>query len=232
MVEHEYIHNGKSGKEFVSALLVFAEPGFYKMQVDIALTKPVLVVEVGSSGRIKIGGSTQLFTDLEGPIAGVFYFSIVKVEFGGYFQAERDAYVIANSLQALAIEACNVGFAGIEALAKQLPHGLVIGCFLPVEFNLPEDGRFPIAPFHRPDVADGFPAFVAGYGNDHVLKTITGLQYTVPIDPSMPDVLYIIAKDKTVNNMDKLELPYVWKEVGLHDRYFHSVNNSELGIVF
>ncbi len=80
---------------------------------------------------------------------------------------------------------------------------------------------FPVYSLYHFDLPDGILAFVLPYRHYHVLKAFTLLEYPVAVDPSMPDVLYIIAEDKTVNGIYKLELPNIGKEIGLHDRYLH-----------
>ncbi len=93
----------------------------------------------------------------------------------------------------------------------------------PVVLHLMEDGVSPGCSFYGFDVFDGLAAFMCDHGYNDILKSIAIFQYPVPVDPPMADVLDIITQNKPVYGLNKLELPNVRKEIGLHDRYLHDL---------
>ena len=174
-------------------LIVFPEVGLYKMQVNMASSKGIFFVEGHSPGGIKILRCSQLLTDPQRPVAGNMHISVIKVQFGRYGNVTGNADVVTNRFQTMAVEFGNVRFFSQQAIMYELADGLIVGRFFPVIFQLPEYGLFPIAPFCDPDVPDQFTAPVLRYRHYDVLIVIAGSQYPVPVDPSMPDVLHIIA---------------------------------------
>jgi hypothetical protein len=87
--------------------------------------------------------------------------------------------------------------------------------------NLPQYSFFILISFCRLYFFYQRASGMCSQWHDNELTSFARLQYSVPVYPSMPDILYIIEQNKPVGSLYQLKIADIGVKIRLHDGDLH-----------